>query len=297
MDQNRLGLFKHLNDEDATNHRKHPGVKLDPKVERQFQTNPARSGRLHDALFESNFQRLYEGEAKGKYVQPAPGSHGKGAEPADEHGPPAWKPCNPPKHHSGSGDYYGAIGHPYEHMKDREVIEKREKIETFGPANIRTNPVRKGGFGYPHLTIGPTPEYKEEGFGELAKMRREEHLKEIERRKGGPFRNMCVGHDSFDHKNEVFANGGIGPIPYVKKPFVKEKSAEKVPFKLGHWVKSNTDGQFTKRIDYMVEGPVPRKPYTPAVKRTEHPKPFYMPYQNKSLRTPSILSMPSNIGY
>lgn len=167
-------------------------------------TSPIKKGRVPQYTnFDKTFRRVSEGD-----TYKMPGQDERQARKA------AWDKCNttngftfshPSRHRTGLGDTTGNFSRFTEWMPRGDPA--RLTKDTMPPppkANIMTNPVKKGGFGIPHLTMGRGTEfhYMPDPYARAQELERAERqfVHEMMMANGGgrPMNTMSHARDCFD---------------------------------------------------------------------------------------------------
>lgn len=203
------------------------GVKLAPK------------GRLPDAFFEKKFLTLSSKEqnnGKDIEVYENPGKAERRAEAEAKKKnivDKDFKYVNPPKKPTGAGSYVGTFQQKwFDHQAEYKVLPKdgvpeRPKPQ---PVNIKTNPAKRGTFGFPGILLEKSkydPDQKRDEFDALHK--KERQLWEESKKKciGGIFKISCKSKTTFDEKVATGVSSTYDH--YEPKEDPKKKSKKKEP--------------------------------------------------------------------
>lgn len=167
-------------------------------------TSPVKKGAVPKYVcFDTSFKRLSEGD---KYVMP-----GGGERKARKN---AWNKCltsngftfsSPTKRRTGLGECSGNFS-KFPQWEASEATQKKKKDDIPEPPrpNIMTNPIRKGSYGIPGLTLSKGSEYHymPEPYARARELEQEEKRKVAEKTAmftgGKPFNTMSHSRDCFD---------------------------------------------------------------------------------------------------
>jgi len=255
-------------------------------------TQPVKKGNVTKYVcFDKNFKRLSEGD---KYIEPGGAERRSRKE--------AWNKClttngftfsSPAKKRTGLGECTGNFT-KYPAWEPAGGMEKKTKNDIPEPpkANIMTNPVKKGSFGIPGLTLSKGSEYKymADPYSRARELEQEEKKKIAEKTAiftgGKPFNTMSHAKDCFDkhvytdpeHLRGGYKAGGSGRDVQLegKAPMIPSSPPKKL---------TAFSGCFSKFPKAVPPGPEKKDNSGPVIER-----PVFIPSSPpKSQRTTSIM--------
>lgn len=116
-----------------------------------FKAEYIKTGKANDATFDK-FKPLYESE---KYQKDYKAKlEALEAEKKKRISDNPFKPSHPMKESSGLGNYFGCIGPKVLNMKAFNDVKHKKGDFECGPANVKTNPSKKGTYGFRATTLG-----------------------------------------------------------------------------------------------------------------------------------------------
>jgi hypothetical protein len=257
---------------------------------KQFTTSPPKRGKVGTKVFFDEFKPLYQTE---KFEDPGTSQKEYGKEQKKKNiVPRPFAPSSPSKKNSGLGAYYGTIGTKFEHQVEYEVQKKEDKPKPVEheKRNFVTSPSKRGTYGVPHSTIGPSFEYKSDPYDFQRETDLKENADKLKKRIGAPFKGTSHPLDFFDtHKNvaasTIYATDEKALSPKKEKPS-EDKKVEK-PFKPSSPPKRGFNSTFTPFPEYKTD-PFEQKPETKD--KDEKSRPVFKPVSNaKSTPTRSIV--------
>lgn len=195
-----LGLFsqaEYVGDEyDRRNN-----IASDRHKGRNMVTCPGKKGAGPDVTFSQKVLSLSEGD---KYVDPGLGDRRHKMEQNKKKlYPGVFRPSSPGKRPVGAGSLFGTFGGGYEHKADDSSVKtKADGASRYEqkPRYIFTNPMKKGTYGFPGLTIGKVSEVRDkadpyEGERRFAAI---EEKRGAQRAMGPAFKASCRRGGAFD---------------------------------------------------------------------------------------------------
>ena len=229
---NTLGLFSqpaYMGDEFDRRH-----VTSDRHKGRNMVTCPAKKGAGADVTFTQKVLSLSEGD---KYIDPGLGDRRQKMESNKKKlYPGVFRPSSPGKKPTGAGSLFGTFGGGYEHKAEDVVKTKEDGAERYEQKKryIFTNPMKKGTYGFPGLTIGKTTEVRDksdpyEGERRFAAI---EEKRGAQKAMGPAFKASCRRAGAFDESahgvSKVFSLDRQLP---VRKIVVEAPQAPIVPWR------------------------------------------------------------------
>uniref|UniRef100_A0A1B6FZX7 Cilia-and flagella-associated protein 96 n=1 Tax=Cuerna arida TaxID=1464854 RepID=A0A1B6FZX7_9HEMI len=274
-DMERIGLFaemSYMHGKGYTAPIIHNEIR-DKKMAQMHPGVPKWKTGLQDCYFDQKFKRIFEKEA---YTTPYIMEVNAQKEVKKKY--PNLRPFSPspyPKKHATPGDFFGTFGGQVKAFSP--ILKPRPPKETL-PPNVRVNPGKKGGPGYPDICLNKFPQYKSTPYDDP---KSKESKKKDD--KSVPF--LGISYPNYFDKNPYLTKR---IQPTYKEEFTKLET-KSGPFYPSH--KNRTlDGCFSKRPAYK------SSPYTlpkpdKATKEKTAPvnEPFRPQARNKSMYTKSIM--------
>lgn len=275
------------------------GDPYDPPKETQgrhrglnMMTQPVKKGNVTKYVcFDKNFKRLSEGDT---YIQPGGAERRARKE--------AWNKCltsngftfsNPTRRRTGLGECTGNFS-KFPKWEPRDGTDKKTKDDIPPPpkANIMTNPVKKGSYGYPRTTLSKGSEYQymPDPYSRARELEQEEKKKVAEKTAiftgGKPFNTMSHARDCFDksvYTDPEHLRGGYKPGSSTRDLMLEGKPPM-IPSSPPKRLTAFT-GCFSKFPKAVPPGPEKKDPTAAHVER-----PVFIPSSpSKSQRTQSIM--------
>eukprot|EP00760_Papus_ankaliazontas_P038865 PhM_4_TR9383/c0_g1_i1/m.70772 len=257
-----LGLFSqpsYMGDEyDRRNN-----IKNDRHKGRNFVTSPGKKGAGPDTTFSQKVLSLSEGD---KYVDPGlPERRHRMEENKKRLGTGVFRQASPMKRSTGAGSTFGTFGTVDDDIAHKHADERKTKEEFVAPRYepkkryIYTNPMKKGTFGYPGLTIGQYGESRDKSDPYEGERRYATLQEKLGARKamGPAFKASCRRQDTFDETSH-----GVSRVYSLDRQLpVRRINVEPPKAPIVPWVPSNPPRRgfnCTKIINYK-EDPLDEK--------------------------------------
>jgi len=277
---------------------------------RQMQTTVGRKGKTGRGCYFSKPPRLFDGdyyttweEIQRRYRN----EKSKGAI-----GTAPFRPANPAKKQSGTGDYYGTVGAKWKNLDTGlEHKLKREDVKS-KPPNIVTAPSKRGSYGTWGTFLGYRKGFKGTA-GEYQYLpdpydaNRMKQIEEIKKARGvepdrPPFRPANPpkkggpGYSTRTLSKQEYRPEGPAPKTVRKKADPDEPVDERPPFRPSHVSASGTRSSFPKYIEDPYENKEKQrvadwKKQQEMMKKVGDRPAFVAMSWEKSERTPSVFRM------
>ncbi|KAJ1520005.1 hypothetical protein ONE63_004236 [Megalurothrips usitatus] len=185
----------------------------------------------------------------------------------------------PGKKHSTPGDFYGTFAGRIDAMSRQEKARLAHKSE---PPNFKTNPGKKGTYGYVDITFNPFPKHMSETYQSkygMAAANRKLIL-------NGPFVSTTSSKPCFDTNPWLIENRGS---TYIRRPEPKSKyrGSVWVPPSYPKMQGNNHDGCFSKFPQHMSEKYID---FFRILQGSKESRVFYPQIQQKSMYTTSVMN-------
>uniref|UniRef100_A0A1B6L650 Cilia-and flagella-associated protein 96 n=1 Tax=Graphocephala atropunctata TaxID=36148 RepID=A0A1B6L650_9HEMI len=273
-DMDRIGLFaemSYMHGKGYTAPIIHNEVR-DKKTANMFPGVPKWKTGLQDCYFDQKFKRIFEKEA---YTTPYIMEVNAQKEVKKKY--PNLRPYSPPpypKRHATPGDFFGTFGGNVKAFSP--ILKPRPPRENL-PPNVRVNPGKKGGPGYPDICLNKFPQYKSSPYDDPKAKKGKKDDKSV------PF--LGVSYPTYFHKNPYLTT----KIQSTYKEEFPKFETRSGPFYPSH--KNRTlDGCFSKRPAYKSSPYTLPKPDKATKEKTAPASdPFRPQARNKSMYTKSIM--------
>jgi len=189
-----------------------------------MKTSPPKKGHLNDALFDKSHKSLSEGD---KYVDSGTIDKRERIESSKKKiTPEGFKYTSPGKKSVGLGAGDGCFT-SYPHETEYPVVRKGEAPpkHTPAPRNMVTSPPKKGGPGFPGVTLGKDYAYISDPVDGERRMASTEVKDKMNKFVGGPFKAACRRVDYFDAQPNVAAS----KVYSLDRPLPAKKVQEQAP--------------------------------------------------------------------
>ncbi|KAH7819880.1 putative protein of unknown function (DUF4586) [Monocercomonoides exilis] len=284
---------KYLSDTQQPGDRKRPQSAYPSTHAKQVLTSPTKHGTTPDVYFQREYKPLCVGD---EYIEMDKIETRRRMEQSKKNiSTRPFVPSSPPKKSATPGDRYGQIGTPPEYKPEIDPSTSVLPRRPMSARNIITNPAKKGGPGYSHLTIGE--EFKYISEAEVPPKKPPVGTIQPTYKAPKPFVPMIHRQSLFDDK--VYSEPQIDPETlrqreikarefqlsgrspnagfYTSKKYVSPSTNRKRPSSAGGYVahprpwsgSCHTRGTFSKFPEYIMDsGPkktTPKKPIQPFI--------------------------------
>lgn len=162
--------------------------------------------------FAGSYQRIMENESFSDPIKEARAHRKKNK--SKFRGRGIWFPSDGAKEINGAGNHYGTLSGKVTAMS-AAIKPKQKKAKE--AANMMTNPLKKGGFGFPNICIGPDFKFKDDPYDLTKELRRDEHIRHKKLMRSNCFKLHLHPTAYFDQNP---FNNPIKPAPAVSDAVV-----------------------------------------------------------------------------